>query len=165
MTDLADAVESKAVENTKKRTRVDTKTRHKAWLKRTAAKQAKSLSWRPKPTYRAAARKFLSSTDNQWRVMAKLTGWAHFRYDPKKPQWAKSKWRTWPSVGLAVDSGPDVVCGGNALEYLWPCNLTKFPDEAHQKHRALDGALEACKLKPFWICNVGFSQHSTRTLV
>ena len=85
--------------------------------------------------------------------MTQINGWPHF-WRTDKPEWKPSAWITWPHAGLSTDMGADCVCGVLALEYKFHCKLTKFPDEAHQKHRALDAALTVCELKPIRIMNV-----------
>ena len=84
MDGLPDAVNGGGKCNPKRRKEMDTKDRHKTWLVRPSAKQTRNLAWRPKPKYRASARKFLSATDNPWKFMTKLKGWAHSRYDPNQ---------------------------------------------------------------------------------
>ena len=92
--DLAGEMDGADQSNTNQRKALDTKGRHKAWLMRASAKQRRTFARRTKPIYRAAARKFLSATDSQWKVTTELNGWDRFSYNEDKPEWKPAAWRT-----------------------------------------------------------------------
>ena len=126
--------------------------KQRLWLKRNA-NICKLASWRPQKRYRGSARKWLSATDNQWKVTVGLSGWKHFIPNEDK-LWQPTNWRKWPHSGLGTDCGADAMSALCSLEYKFKANVTRFLDEAHQKHRAMDGALNQCGLKALWIMNV-----------
>ena len=114
----------------------------------------KDASWRPAKRYRGSARKWLSATDNQWKVSVELSGWNHFCPDKKNSLWDATNWRKWPHTGVATDCGGDAMSALCGLEYKWKANVTRFLNEAHQKHRAMEDALNKTGLKPHWLMNV-----------
>ena len=121
--------------------------KQRLWLKRNA-RICKQASWRPAKRYRGSARKWLSATDNQWKTTLGLTGWKYFCLDEKDSLWEATNWRKWPHTGLATDCGADAMSALCGLEYKWKANITRFLDEAHQKHRAMEDALEKPASRP-----------------
>ena len=64
--------------------------------------------------FRAAAKRFLRNVDKYFRVVSGK-GLIQFVRDSEVDLWDPKNWREWPYLGLALDQGPDIICGGMAL--------------------------------------------------
>lgn len=125
--------------------------RHRAWLHRRRA-GAKIGSWRPKRIYRCAARRWLTTLDNQFQQSTWTGGLSFFRRDPQLDIWAPANWKAWPHLSLSSDCGSDGFSAAYALEYGWGVNMDKFPDQSHGGNCDFYGALQSSQLYGFMLC-------------
>ena len=101
----------------------DDKIRHRTWVSK-ASNKAQKISWRPKPMYRAGAKRFLAELDNQIRISTPLSGLVHYQKKEQLQLW--KNWRDWPHLSSTHDLGSDVLCGSHAAENFFKLNYTKF---------------------------------------
>ena len=115
--------------------------RHRSWCNRGGPKA--TSEWRPKKTYRIASKRWIQYTDNQLRQTTGGLGWKDYQFQAESPKWALANWRSWPSVGAALDQGSDGLCATWALEYEFDVNIRKHGDWSHGGHKDLQVALNA----------------------
>ena len=108
--------------------------RQRYWLGKRCTVGRKRASWRPLKTYRTSAKRFLRNMDNQFRVLTGK-GLVQFQHDPDAEVWTPQNWRLWPWLGLALDQGPDNICGVMALIYKFFVNCDLMADPAHGANR------------------------------
>ena len=124
--------------------------RHRRFLCRQSDARG-NATWRPKPQYRAASKRWCSDLDNGVRVSTVHPGLAHMQMDGTNPLWAN--WRTWPTLMVAMDLGSDGVCGMHSLQYKpeWKLNIIPLPDPSHAGNCVVNEALKEAGLQQVWL--------------
>ena len=72
--------------------------------------------------------------------------WCWIGVFKKKDSWKLPEWRKWPHLSVALDCGPDNMCGSYALEYGWDFYFDRFLDPSHGTNCDFDGGLKAVGL-------------------
>ena len=80
---------------------------HRAWAKKNNTKEDNNSSWRPKPVYRCASKRWLAMLDNPIRLQTPLLGLVHFQWVKDVAKWADANWRIWPRLFVSHDLGSD----------------------------------------------------------
>ena len=124
--------------------------RHRLWLSRHTT-FGKRDGWRPRPRHRAASAKWIQYIDNQIRVGTHFVGLLAFVPNWALALWQDYNWKSWPSVGVAADQGPDGVCGVNCLlrKKEICLNMIPFWDGGHGACNDLDLTFKKNHLSAF----------------
>ena len=102
--------------------------RHRLWLQRGQFGKLAG-SWRPTGLKRVSSKRWCDFIDNQLRTSTVHPGLLFFKLDVSLPIW--SDWRTWPSLGVAMDLAGDGNSGMHSLLYRFGLNVIQFPDMSH----------------------------------
>jgi hypothetical protein len=120
-----------------------------AWLER-GARQAGASSWRPVVLHRVSAKRWCMNIDNDLQVSTHFGGLRHFQVDDR-PVWHQSQWRSWPTIFIPMDLGPDGQSGMSALEYKFRLCVLKCPDPSHGLQRDQWVVLKDMHLFQWWL--------------
>ena len=124
--------------------------RHRFWQGAKKPARRGLLTWRPKKMYRASAKKWLRSVNNQLAVGTHTGGLKYFQYDPSKSVWSDCNWASWPYIMFLQDLGPDSTCGYFAGERKFDINGDLVGDWSHGGNRDVFLSLDEAELKGFF---------------
>lgn len=129
--------------------------RHRLWLQR-GRKKAGAETWRPRPTFRIAARRWAAALDNVVRVNTELEGLRAFcpflKDDGTRDAiWEDSSWRQWRHLLVAMDLGSDGLTASNYLLYDQKLCMQRVDDFSHGGNCDVRVMLKGCGYWSYWL--------------